>query len=207
MNEMFYRLQEYSLPILTFNERMMGSTGYIDRVVSSDMEYPIMKGKDSFGRPFLCIKFVCRMDVNTEHTIEPECGCEEHQMTNQIAIRKEYEAVGTFFQRYTDTKNVAYGTCYDPYQSLFDDSRVRSEEELNLCIKRIQKCLQGETIRSLSNPWKIGSIESERMKTEEDKVIGVGESRIYIPYFRKKIQTCIEQVMYRDIAISIMDYI
>lgn len=43
-------------PILIFNPWFEGETGYIDRIHPKDVDYPIMIGKDDFGRSFITFK-------------------------------------------------------------------------------------------------------------------------------------------------------
>jgi hypothetical protein len=110
-----------TLPILDIGQKM-GFTDYLDFIKATDMTHPIMKGVDAYSRPFLAIKF----NVKKKGIIS--------------------QAVGTFFQRYTDdTKNWAYGTCYNHSDSIYVESRVRLYDYEDLT-KRLKLFLDGSEI-------------------------------------------------------------
>lgn len=46
-----------SLPVLKWNDKFLGSTGYIDRINTSDLSAPMMIGLDIYKRPFLTIAY------------------------------------------------------------------------------------------------------------------------------------------------------
>ena len=66
------------LPILEFKDQYVGSSGYIDSIIQSNLIKPIMIGTDNFSRPFIVIKYQYN---NIWHII-------------------------TVFQRYTDCKQI-----------------------------------------------------------------------------------------------------
>ena len=45
-------------PILDWDEKFLGYTGYIDHISSADLCSPIMIGSDKYKRPFISIKFI-----------------------------------------------------------------------------------------------------------------------------------------------------
>jgi hypothetical protein len=120
-----YRLcRDYEhLPELDLNGRM-GATGYIDCVTADMMPRPIMRGQDQYGRHFLAIK------VRVEGLNTPE-------------------VVGTFFHRYFDSTALAFGTCYSP-NIIFNDARVRSDEDTDYLAERIRLLRRGRRMRSLN---------------------------------------------------------
>jgi hypothetical protein len=114
------------LPILDIGEKV-GHSGYIDFILVNQMSDSIMKGIDCYKRPFIAFKFWIRSNDN---------------------IKPPYEAVGTFFQRYSDNNNSwAYGTCYE-LNSLYNDSRIRLCDYENLA-ERIKRLVNGEELPDL----------------------------------------------------------
>ena len=55
-------------PILKFKPHFEGGTGYIDRILTNDVDYPIMIGKDHFGRSFITFKL--KLKENNQIHIE-----------------------------------------------------------------------------------------------------------------------------------------
>jgi hypothetical protein len=106
-----------------------GNTGYIDFIDSSDFSsLPegecLIKGVDMHNRPFLSICY----DV----------------MRSDKSFRKE---VGTIFQRYSDCRTaLAYGTPYFP-NALWNDSRIRTQSDLNELISNCKKLICGEQVK------------------------------------------------------------
>jgi hypothetical protein len=113
-----------TLPILDIGNKM-GLTDYIDFIKAEDMNHPLMKGTDIYGRKFIAIK------VKTHNT-----------KTNQYK-----EIVGTFFQRYSNTNQYAFGTVYD-LNIIHHDSRLREYQSENL-EKRLKLLLDGQTIKNI----------------------------------------------------------
>lgn len=72
------------LPIIDFQRRFVGRTGYIDNIKFTDMTNPIMIGVDLYERPFICIKYVA-----------------SHEDSDDIEMGSY---ILTIFQRYTDNK-------------------------------------------------------------------------------------------------------
>ncbi len=162
------------IPNLDVNTRM-GRTDYIDFITPEDMTHNVMRGRDYYNRPFLAIK------VN----VQEESG-------------EKYEAVGTFFQRYSDShSNVAYGTCF-PKDLIFDDSRVRSEEEIQIITNRINKLLSGETVFNYDY-WRYSDYTTERTQ-------GNGKIKIWIQHYRELATKPIENFTYPDIKKCIQAY-
>ena len=111
------------LPVLDLKDKI-GSTDYIDFVKIEDMTHNIMKGVDFYRRKFVSIKY---------------------WITDTTEPINSYQAVGTFFQRYTDDPDTwAYGTCY-ALNMLFYESRVRLYDYKNLTT-RILMLLKNEKI-------------------------------------------------------------
>jgi hypothetical protein len=133
------------LPILDIGN-WVGHSGYIDFIEVKDMSHPIMKGRDCVGRPFIALKFKV-----TPHntTIQPS------------------EAVGTFFQRYTDNnRDWAYGTCFSYGKcSLYNDARIRRESEEYLT-ERLQKLVNGEEIPDAHYYEPFGTISMDKPEAE-----------------------------------------
>ena len=55
-------------PILKFKPCFEGGTGYIDGILTNDVDYPIMIGKDHFGRSFITFKL--KLKENNQIHIE-----------------------------------------------------------------------------------------------------------------------------------------
>lgn len=55
-------------PILKFKPCFEGGTGYIDGILTNDVDYPIMIGKDHFGRSFITFKL--KLKQNNQIHIE-----------------------------------------------------------------------------------------------------------------------------------------
>lgn len=82
-----YKLTSY--PILPFQERYHGTTGYIDRIQVSDVPHPIMIGEDDLGRLFITFKLNYRAN-------------REDEEYNNIKEGNIIDSVSTFFQKYTN---------------------------------------------------------------------------------------------------------
>ena len=74
-------LWEADLPVLDIGNRQ-GHTNYIDFIHWNELKYPVMKGCDMFGRPFVVMRL-----VGITSTGEVRFYCQ------------------TFFQRYSDSSN------------------------------------------------------------------------------------------------------
>ena len=124
------------VPVLDLGDRV-GSTHYIDFVRAEDMHFPLMRGTDFAGRPFVAVK-----------TKTTGGACEFP------------EVVGVFFQRYTNNADEwAFGTCY-PLNLIFHDSRVREHHMIGLGL-RLNLLASGNTIRNfdhgLNDDWIYGN--------------------------------------------------
>ena len=81
-------------PILKFKPHFEGGTGYIDGIIPNDVDYPIMIGKDDFGRSFITFKL---------------------KLTENNKIHVE-----TLFQRYSMCSiKWTWGTAFQSYLSNF----------------------------------------------------------------------------------------
>ena len=113
--EYFSSLQ---VPTLDIGTRI-GHTHYIDFLRHSDMAAPIMKGTDTFNRPFISIEV--RVNVNGH-------------------IRED---VGTFFQRYTDDRNTwTFGT-NNVHKTVYNETYISDH---NVMIERLNRLMNGETL-------------------------------------------------------------
>jgi hypothetical protein len=119
-------IEEKTIPELDIGEKE-GRTGYIDFIRNEDMISPLMKGQDIYGRKFITIQFMMK---------KPQ---------------KDWVCVCTIFERYTDfNSSLAYGTDYC-LNTLFDDSRLRGEKDIQTCAERINKLMRGESIYDMEN--------------------------------------------------------
>ena len=198
MNKLFNLFQDIDLPILTTDgnvneESIVGCSGYIDQVEVSQMFYPIMKGYDQCRRPFLSIKCLLKLREKIDKNNE------DNEDVNSNIIIKQKQVVGTFFQRYSNSKTpVCYGTGYHTEYAFFDDSCIRSEENFDQVIERLKKVMKGETIFSI-DPCK---------KTDDfDPIVGHGDYFITIPFYREPIQKELNLYLYKDLTSIIMSYI
>jgi len=55
-----------SYPTLVWDNKFMGFTHYIDKVLPNDLISPIMIGKDLYDRSFICIRYEC---LDKEHSL------------------------------------------------------------------------------------------------------------------------------------------
>ena len=84
-------------PILQWNPEFMGATGYIDYITPKSMSAPIMKGIDSYNRPFV----VLRMSVKYPSTSNKESNKESNTET-ETKKSKTYKGCCIFFQRHIE---------------------------------------------------------------------------------------------------------
>ena len=93
-------------PILKWEDRFMGGTDYIDRILIEDLKHPIMFGFDNYNRPFITIKYFDKV---------PKCV--------------------VLFQRFSDTTKIwTHGTCY--YDTLIKMPRFYHEYFIDKNIQR-----------------------------------------------------------------------
>ena len=92
INKQMTNIMNKNYPILDIGDKI-GFTGYLDFITFSDLTAPVMKGYDQHNRPFFVISaIITNSDGTTNKTLE------------------------TFFQRYTDNKNLWHGCGHDgPY--------------------------------------------------------------------------------------------
>jgi len=64
-------------PILDWDEKFLGYTGYIDHISCADLSSPIMIGRDKYQRPFISIKFIINKKVGciTYFQRYEDCTC------------------------------------------------------------------------------------------------------------------------------------
>jgi hypothetical protein len=93
-----------ALPNLDLGGRM-GHTGYIDFLVPGDLDRPIMKGNDKFGRPFVAMK------VNPRDNLQ-------------------FATVFVAFQRYTEGGRWDYKGANGQWQDALDQTRTNEIREI-----------------------------------------------------------------------------
>lgn len=79
-------------PILTYQERFMGGTDYLDNIGPNELTHPIMVGKDSYNRTFVCVRYKCY-----DNAFEFDGNTHKLQSDKTYCI--------TLFQRYTDSQD------------------------------------------------------------------------------------------------------
>ena len=180
MNELYNKLLQKDLPILDIGLKE-GITGYLDFIKVEDLnENPIMKKIDKYGRKFLSL-------------------CLDTLTLDENENKEKSKIVITIFERYSDNNNViATGTRYD-FGLFWPDSIIRGKNEFNLCIDRINKLLSGEIIYNIEEL----SLDETRTKLE----CKYGNVKIYMSSIRNKILKTVEDIMYKDIAICVLEYI
>lgn len=141
------------IPTLDIGDRR-GWTDYIDFIRAEEMPCPIMKGIDTFRRPFLAIKVTAKyIGSDTE------------------LIGKKFDLVGTIFQRYSDQSfSWAYGTCYDSNMLLWD-SRLRDYEYKEI-EDRLKRIFNKETVKNIQ------FYKLDQTITSNDYIIGNGDWEI-----------------------------
>ena len=151
-----------TLPCLDIGNKN-GNTDYIDFIRVEDMNFPIMKGVDIYGRKFIAMK------VKTHNT----------------KTHESKEIVGTFFQRYSDTNEYAFGTCYD-LNIIHYDSRIRVYQSDDLQ-KRLKLLLDGETIKNI-----------DMFNEETNLIIGNGDINVWMDC---TCDQCIKRYSHRVLSI------
>lgn len=95
------------------------------------MQYPVMRGRDRYNRPFIAIKVAKRLKIAPD----------------QLPTF----SVGTFFQRYSENdRDWAYGTCYE-HNTIYWDSRVREYDFEQLAL-RLKRLFDGEQVDCIGEP-------------------------------------------------------
>ena len=126
--EALYDSDYKNIPVLDIGERR-GHTDYIDFIIESDMQYPVMKGVDIHRRPFLALK------------LQKDNG------------KKKSDFVITIFQRYTDNNNTwCYGTCYE--FGLFWANNHLSRLDYEPIYYRLNELFNGRSVRSIASDEK-----------------------------------------------------
>lgn len=120
-----------NLPVLDIGKKK-GITDYIDFIGASDMKFPIMKGIDTYRRPFIAIKY--NIEYNVKHLIHHNTENDESEPPVESAVDtiKEMKVVNTFFRRYTNSGPWVFGTAY-PYElSIYDNTCIYNNDYTRL---------------------------------------------------------------------------
>ena len=232
LDDLHFKLTQQHIPKLDIADKI-GLTGYIDFISSTDMTHFIMKGQDCYSRPFLSIQVTCLLSelselselnnkkkdtlIINEHDLikqaiiqlfnEATAKVEKKNKEKDTEISKKkqfYTCVGTFFPLYTSCDNIAFGTSY--YNNLiYNDSRVRTEKELEIVSKRLKKLIAGEIVYDYDE-WRSKNPISQSKSEEEQKIIGTGNNVLWCKP-RNCIQDAIKDLIYKDLVIIILMYI
>lgn len=91
------------------------------------------------------IDFIKEEDFGTENTL---IGVDHHgRKFLSILVYSDSAHVGTVFQRYANSNSaIAYGTCYNPFDGIWNSARIASLKEENIIIDRIKALKLGKTI-------------------------------------------------------------
>ncbi len=91
------------------------------------------------------IDFIKEEDFGTsENTL---IGVDHHgRKFLSVLVYSEFPHVGTIFQRYANSNSIAYGTCYNPFDGIWNSARIASLKEENIIIDRIKALKLGKTI-------------------------------------------------------------
>ncbi len=198
-------LKYNSIPVLKLGDKR-GFTGYIDFISTNDfpVDTYIMKGIDINGRPFLTLK----LNVNGKYErytkdAEDTEGKEEDTEGKKVK-QVSYPIVVTIFQRYSDTERpIVVGTCYQ-FGIFWPDTVIRNGFQMELCIARINKLLQGEIINDIEYiDYDPNTGESINPK--------YGLLNISIEPIRQKIfkevDDAICEPLYKDISLVVKEYL
>lgn len=189
MNDLINSIELNDIPMLYINNRV-GRTDYIDFITSEDMPHNVMRGRDCYNRPFLAVK------VNVQPPEATEVTEEDAKLKSRDTSM--YEAVGTFFQRYTDSHSaIAFGTCY-PQNMVYDDSRVRTKDEIDIIAERINMLLRGETVFDYDF-WRYNDYRKERP-------YGNGKYKIWMQPRKELITKPLDAFTYTDIKKCVQGY-
>ncbi len=178
-------IDESEIPVLNIGTRE-GFTDYIDFICPDEMTADLMQGQDVNGRMFVSARMQYRETrvraIDEEETVEKPA--------------KTHSCVVTIFERYRDPPNLlAIGTNSFPNYFGFD-SRVRSDEHLMFLADRIGKMYRGESIEGVRY---FGYLPFE--------VHTMPEVTLFMPEKREEIKSLLMQVLYRDVAGVVMEYI
>ncbi len=193
MNNLINSIELKDIPVLCINNRT-GRTDYIDFITSEDMTHNVMRGRDCYNRPFLAVKV--NIQPPTCHDVsqsDPEYKDEEKYRDTSM-----YEAVGTFFQRYADSHSaLAFGTCY-AQNMIYDDSRIRSNIEIDIIAERINMLLRGETVFDYDF-WRYNDYRTERP-------YGNGTHKIWMQPRKELMTKPLDVFTYTDIKKCVQSY-
>ena len=125
----------YSLPVLKFKPRFVGSTDYIDRIRNKDLSHPIMVSVDNHARPFIVIRYKC-----TDMTFKDWDNNINDWCTDTKTL--------TIFQRYTMGTGwcKAGGGTFGRRPLLYGSGTLLSSLQKSLLIKNILRMLCEEPI-------------------------------------------------------------
>jgi len=116
--------QVTSWPILDLNGRM-GWTDYIDFLSSQDLTAPVMRGIDSYNRPFIALRYIVRNE-------DPA---------------KNRTCVETLFQRYTDDPiKWVKGTGSNGDQISMTEALITCRADKDMVLKRLRDLLNHKPI-------------------------------------------------------------
>ena len=91
-------------PILKWDEKFLGYTGYIDHISSYDLSSPIMIGCDNYERPFISIKFIINKKVGCITYFQRYENC----IYNWVWGGDNFYGYGTNRLEYNDLPKILY---------------------------------------------------------------------------------------------------
>ena len=87
MNPMTTFIQDLAVPVLPAIK--VGRTGYLDQLRPGEMNAPVMKGTDPFGRPFLALKL--HLDITFDdglddpvHDVQAVCLFQRYENNDRV---------------------------------------------------------------------------------------------------------------------------
>jgi len=128
-----YISEIWNYPVIKFNNKFLGSTGYIDNIYNKDLDYPIMRGIDSYQRHFIVIRYKLLNNIANSET-----------GYHKINFRKNEVYTLTIFQRYSD-KIVWCKAAPSNQGPLLDDT--------NTCLTPDEIMMLFERITSINNNY------------------------------------------------------
>lgn len=131
-------VETLDVPILNIGNRV-GHTGYIDFILEKEVQYPIMKGKDCFGRSFIVLKLNGVIGNNNDiDNIYNDNDIDNENDNDNDNDNHETTFFQTFFQRYTDNKYLWMGACNNTDKMFFDTLGGMTNDHFELITSFIQ---------------------------------------------------------------------
>ncbi len=130
-----YTSQVWDYPVLDFNRNFVGSTGYIDNIYDTDVNYPLMRGIDSYQRHFIVIRYKLLNNNIANNSVTT---------LKKINFRKDDIYTLTIFQRYTDGTSWCKAGPSNQGPLLNDTNTCLTPDEIIMLFERINSMINNQ---------------------------------------------------------------